>query len=344
MAFASDNGRSGSSSGPTTGGGSIGPNMTTLQQLLGQPQRPGGPLMTDTDQDTRRARRRRRRRGRSGGAAGGARRSRSSASCTASRRRWRILQETTTDLLVIACAGYSERALFLIDAAVKQRPERPVVVLSRGLAERVRPPGLRGRRRRHRPAAGVAGAGPLRAPEGAGAEARARGRHRHRRRPDDLRARPEGRHGQDADGARTSRSGSPMAGYAVAARRPRPPVRRRRARARRWRRTGRSTTSPSRAARSTPRSSRPTWPQHESGARVLLAPTRPDQASVVTVEFLRDVYATLRRSYDFVVVDTPPGFTPEVIAAIDARRTSAWSGCSTRCRSRTPSSGSRRSS
>jgi pilus assembly protein CpaE len=30
------------------------------------------------------------------------------------------------------------------------------------------------------------------------------------------------------------------------------------------------------------------------------------------------VYATLRRSYDYVVVDTPPGFTPEVIASVDS--------------------------
>ena len=47
---------------------------------------------------------------------------------------WRILQETTTDLLVIACAGYSDRALFLVDAASKQRPDRPVVILSAGPA------------------------------------------------------------------------------------------------------------------------------------------------------------------------------------------------------------------
>jgi pilus assembly protein CpaE len=56
---------------------------------------------------------------------------------------------------------------------------------------------------------------------------------------------------------------------------------------------------------------------HSSGTRVLMAPTRPDQASVVTVEFLRDVYAVLRTMADFVIVDTPPGFTPEVIASID---------------------------
>jgi pilus assembly protein CpaE len=57
---------------------------------------------------------------------------------------------------------------------------------------------------------------------------------------------------------------------------------------------------------------------HPSGARVLMAPTRPDQAGAITVEFLREVYAGLRASNDFVIVDTPPGFVPEVIASIDS--------------------------
>jgi pilus assembly protein CpaE len=57
---------------------------------------------------------------------------------------------------------------------------------------------------------------------------------------------------------------------------------------------------------------------HRSGARVLLAPTRPDHAAVVTPEFLRDVYQVLRETSDFVIVDTPPVFTPEVIAAVDS--------------------------
>jgi pilus assembly protein CpaE len=56
---------------------------------------------------------------------------------------------------------------------------------------------------------------------------------------------------------------------------------------------------------------------HSSGVRVLLAPSRPDHAAVVSVDFLREVYATLRQMFDYVVVDTPPGFTPEVIATID---------------------------
>jgi len=57
---------------------------------------------------------------------------------------------------------------------------------------------------------------------------------------------------------------------------------------------------------------------HESGARVLVAPTRPDHAASISVDFLRDVYGALRMTNDYVVVDTSPGFTPEVISAIDA--------------------------
>jgi pilus assembly protein CpaE len=56
---------------------------------------------------------------------------------------------------------------------------------------------------------------------------------------------------------------------------------------------------------------------HPSGLRVLMAPTRPDQASVITVAFLRELYGVLRTMADVVIVDTPPGFTPEVIASID---------------------------
>jgi pilus assembly protein CpaE len=57
--------------------------------------------------------------------------------------------------------------------------------------------------------------------------------------------------------------------------------------------------------------------QHSSGVRALLAPRQPDHAGAVTVPFLRELFATLRQMSDVVIVDTPPGFTPEVIAAID---------------------------
>jgi pilus assembly protein CpaE len=57
---------------------------------------------------------------------------------------------------------------------------------------------------------------------------------------------------------------------------------------------------------------------HESGARVLQAPARPDQASVIDVEFLRQLFAVLRATEDWLVIDSGPGFPPEVIAAIDS--------------------------
>lgn len=54
-----------------------------------------------------------------------------------------------------------------------------------------------------------------------------------------------------------------------------------------------------------------------SGLRVLLAPTQPAQAGSISVEFLTEVYRLLRSSSDVVVVDTPPAFSPEVIASVD---------------------------
>ena len=57
--------------------------------------------------------------------------------------------------------------------------------------------------------------------------------------------------------------------------------------------------------------------RHPSGVKVLIAPTRPDQAGSLSIEYLRDIYASLRTMSDAVIVDTPPGFTAEVIATID---------------------------
>jgi pilus assembly protein CpaE len=58
--------------------------------------------------------------------------------------------------------------------------------------------------------------------------------------------------------------------------------------------------------------------EHASGAKALLAPVRPDQAAAVGIPFLQSVFEILRASYDFVIVDTPPSFSPEVIASIDS--------------------------
>src|SRR5947208_1533615 len=42
---------------------------------------------------------------------------------------WNALQEAPTDLVVVACSGYSDRTLFFLNGVVKQRPDRPIVVL-----------------------------------------------------------------------------------------------------------------------------------------------------------------------------------------------------------------------
>jgi pilus assembly protein CpaE len=229
---------------------------------------------------------------------------------------WRTLQETATDLLIVACEGYSDRALYFIDAAVKQQPERPVVVLTtgspNGFVRRVFESGADdivtlpeapdrigfalekavARRRGAAVASGIAlapmicilgpkgGTGKTLVSSNLGVALAAGG-------------------GQavlvDLDlqfgdiglalGLRPDKTIYDLA------------------------RSGGSLDAEKLDAYLV---------KHASGLKVLLAPTRPDQASAVTVDFLRDVFTTLRSVADYVVVDTPPGFTPEVIAAIDA--------------------------
>jgi pilus assembly protein CpaE len=58
--------------------------------------------------------------------------------------------------------------------------------------------------------------------------------------------------------------------------------------------------------------------EHTSGVKALIAPSRPDQASAVTAELIREAYTLLRQKNDYVIVDTSPGFTAEVIMSIDA--------------------------
>ncbi len=57
--------------------------------------------------------------------------------------------------------------------------------------------------------------------------------------------------------------------------------------------------------------------EHPSGARALLAPVRPDQAAMITVPFLTEVQRLLGEMFEFVVIDTPASFAPEVISAVD---------------------------
>jgi pilus assembly protein CpaE len=228
---------------------------------------------------------------------------------------WATLQETAPDVVVVATAGYSERALFFIDGAVKQRPERPVVVLCEtspnGFVQRAFETGADdlvtlpespayvgftlekavARKKGAAVATGVALA-PMICVLG-----------------------PKGGTGKtltacnlavslSCNGRKTALVDLDLqfgdVGLALGL-------------------------APEKTVYDLAKSGGSLDSDkvdaylkgHTSGVRVLMAPTRPDHASGITIEFLRDVYATLRSTYEYVIVDTPPGFTPEVIASID---------------------------
>ena len=229
---------------------------------------------------------------------------------------WATLQETPTDIVAVACAGYSDRALFFIDGAIKQRPERPVVVLSQaspnGFMSRVFEAGAEdiltlprepedvlfalqkavARRQGATAATGVALApmicvlGPK---GGTGktltacnlAVSLASGGHKVAVVDLDLQFGDVGL----ALGLAPDKTMHDLA------------------------KAGGSLDAEKLDGY---------LAVHSSGAKVLMAPTRPDQAGVVTTEFLRDLYVVLRSLNDYVIVDTPPGFTPEVISSIDS--------------------------
>jgi pilus assembly protein CpaE len=57
--------------------------------------------------------------------------------------------------------------------------------------------------------------------------------------------------------------------------------------------------------------------RHESGITILAAPTHPEGRDLVTSAIARQVIQTLRRHFDYVVIDTPPGFDDQVLGALD---------------------------
>jgi pilus assembly protein CpaE len=228
-------------------------------------------------------------------------------------RSWSVLEESAPDLLVVACAGYSERALYLIEAASKQRPDRPVVVLFYGT-----PDGFL-----HR--AFEMGADDLLTMPSQPEELEFA-----------LRKVMARRRGTIASGTTNPMicivgpkggTGKTLAACNLAV-----------ALAQKGKRSVvvdldlqfgdvgiAMGLSPDRTIYDLARVGSSLDPDkvedfvtnHPSGARALLAPSRPDQAGTVTVEFLRELYAVLRARHDFVIIDTPPGFSPEVIASID---------------------------
>lgn len=56
---------------------------------------------------------------------------------------------------------------------------------------------------------------------------------------------------------------------------------------------------------------------HSSGAKVLLAPVRPEDAECISASRIAHVINMLRSMFEYVVVDTSPSFSEPVLAAID---------------------------
>jgi pilus assembly protein CpaE len=229
---------------------------------------------------------------------------------------WTALQATSTDLLVVACAGYSDRALFFVEGAVKQKPERPVVVICEGSPngfvrrvfeagadDMITLPEEPGRVRfalekavARKQGASVATAGALG--------------------PMICVLGPKGGTGKTLTscnlGVTLANRGHKVVVVDLDLQ---------------FGDVGLSLgLTPEKTIYDLAKSGGSIDAEkledflavHPTGLRVLMGPTRPDQASAITVEFLRDIYTMLRSSNDFVIVDTAPGFTPEVIASIDS--------------------------
>jgi pilus assembly protein CpaE len=228
---------------------------------------------------------------------------------------WATLEETDTDILVIACAGDSERALLLVDNAVKQRADRPVIMLVEGS-----PNGFVRR-------AFEAGVDdlielPVRSDDLKFALQKALARKAGSPGPASVGTSPMvvvlGPKGGTGKTLTCANLGVALAqqnrkvalvdldlqfgdlGLALGLR------------------PDRTLHELARSGGSLDAAKLDSYMVlHPSGARVLMAPTRPDQAATITTTLLQDIYTTLRTAYDIVIVDTPPGFTPEVISAID---------------------------
>ena len=57
--------------------------------------------------------------------------------------------------------------------------------------------------------------------------------------------------------------------------------------------------------------------RHPSGLTILAAPTHPEGRDRVSASLVRRVIQTLRHNFDYLVIDTPPGFDDQVLGAFD---------------------------
>ena len=228
------------------------------------------------------------------------------------RRSW--LRGGVADLLLVACAGYSDRALLLLDAVARQAPDLNVMVLGHGspngfLGARSRPARTTSscsRRRRSRSASRSTSSWPA---------SRARTR---RVGNDNSRIvcvlGPKGGTGKTLTStnlAVASRSGARRSCSIdldlqfgdVGLRLGLPPEKT----------VYDLAQSP---ARSTGTSSTRSWlTTRRASTLIAPRPARPGERR--RAELLREIYSILRQNYDWVIVDTPPGFTAEVITSID---------------------------
>jgi pilus assembly protein CpaE len=229
---------------------------------------------------------------------------------------WTTLQETPADLLVVACSGYSERALFLITSVVKERPGMPIVVLAQdspdGFLRRVFEVGADDAVRLPESPEQVSFVlQKVLVRKGAAGTMK-----EHGNAPMICVLGPKGGTGKTVTTsnlavalAQTGKSVSAVDldlqfGDLALAMGVRPD-------------TTMSDLVQSGGSLDAGKLDAYVMP-HPSGVRVLVAPTRPDQASSVSPEFLREVYPLLRATSDYVVLDSSPGFEPEVISAIDS--------------------------
>ncbi len=56
---------------------------------------------------------------------------------------------------------------------------------------------------------------------------------------------------------------------------------------------------------------------HSSGVRVLLAPSRPEMAELVTPDHIRSILTTMQKMFDYVVVDTARTINDTLLAVLD---------------------------